>query len=118
MSATITGDNFGKAKSKVRGALRQAEQQAAEVGRDMAISICPVGEGQYGTHLFQTIRVEPQPSSHDVVAGDPGRNVRHTGWVEFGTERMAAQPFMSPTVPFIKAAFIGAIQRNVRGALR
>lgn len=117
MSARITLDNTSKAKRAVREGVKDAEAEAAEVGRANSVAICPVGEGQYGTHLFQTIRVEVQPTHHDLIAGDPSRNVRHTGWVEFGTEKTSAQPFMSPSIPLIKTELVASATRNIRKRL-
>lgn len=114
MGARITQDNTQKVKRIVAAAVKEAEVDAAEIGKVNAVSLCPIGEGQYGTHLFQTIEVVPDGAHTALKAGDPSRNVRHTGWVEFGTWRMAAQPYMSPTIPVIKAALVEKTTQNVR----
>lgn len=79
----------------------------AKVIAAAAKDIVPIDTGD----LQSTIRVLPGPkgarsSSALVVAGGrapSGNDVNYAGYIEFGTSRMAAQPFMRPAYDKFKA---------------
>ena len=48
--------------------------------------------------LRSTIRVEHRAGSGRVYFGDAGRGIDYHLYVEFGTSRMAAQPFARPAL--------------------
>lgn len=73
----------------VRGTLPIVQDMAADMRR-----YAPVLSGE----LVDTIRVEPGTAVHRIVIGDVAGGVDYHLYQEFGTSRMAAQPFIRPAV--------------------
>jgi HK97 gp10 family phage protein len=76
-------------KAMDTGAKRGVAEQADRAATD-AESMVPVDSGA----LAGTIRTEQSEMSASVVAGDD--SIDYPGYVEFGTSRTPAQPFMRP----------------------
>ncbi len=99
MPITTEIDNFDRVQTRLTGALKEVVYETADETAKIAISLCPVSdidEPGY-THLFQTIRVRGvNQYAADVVAGDVSRDVEYAPYVEFGTYKMSAQPYMRP----------------------
>ena len=55
-----------------------------------AIALCPVGDGREG-HLRDSIALTVEGDAAEVSASSP-----HAAYVEFGTARAKAQPYLSP----------------------
>lgn len=119
MSARITNNNFAKAKRQVEAAMESAERKAAEAGVGIVKSNTPVDlVTPDNVHLVETIRMERSVKYHSIVAGDvAGGKVNYAGYVEFGTEKTGAQPYMSPSVPFISRSYEAIATEELRRAL-
>lgn len=118
MSVEITEDNSTKIKELVRSALEAAKKDAAEDGKTTAVALCPVGPGKSGTHLKETIEVEGGGvGSVTLSAGAPSKGVDYTGFVEFGTYKDEAQPFMGPAIPVIEKSLAGHAKEEVGSKL-
>lgn len=118
MGARITQNNFSKAKRQVESAMERAETKTAQDGRDIIESVSPYDPYPDNTHVRETVRVERNVKYTSIVVGDPDRDVIYAGYLEFGTENMQAQPFVSPQVPAIKAIFSQHASSEVKGALK
>lgn len=104
---------IGAIRAGLRAATGRGVQRAAEHVADLARQLTPVDTGA----LRASIRVEAGPSetSRAVVAG--GSGVDYAVFVEYGTSRMAAQPFMTPAAKAIRvdvevAAELDALYRS------
>lgn len=99
MPVNIEIDDFDRVSARLKGALQQVIYETAEDMAKLAIGFCPVSaidEPGY-THLFETIRVRGvNQYAADVLAGDNTRDVEYAAYVEFGTHKMSAQPYMRP----------------------
>lgn len=119
MPATLDDRGFAKAKKVFSPAAARATKRVGEVGEQAAIGFCPVGDRPITRpHLYETIHLEGMGLAIDLVAGDPSEGVSHTGFVEFGTTDMPAQPFMNPAITVMESAVAGAFKEEVGGALR
>lgn len=103
------------------GPLSRALGQAANVFREDAKERAPVDEGT----LRDNIKQKRDPNPQDVTE----RRVVYVGkkawwwrFLEFGTEKQAAQPFMRPAFEAKKesalARFIEHLKRGIEGAAR
>lgn len=73
-----------------------------------AKGICPVDTGT----LRNSINSEVQD-----YTGVVSTNVDYAGYVEFGTYKMAAQPYMMPAAEIVGPQFVQAIETLVRSLL-
>ena len=89
---------------RMHAAVQSAAMQTAERARSMA----PVGDGRNGGHLQDSIshRVQSQGA---LVAGDVLSDNPHALYVELGTSRMAAQPYLRPAFTGNKARFLQSL---------
>lgn len=127
MTLTVSGQNKLLARLVDLRTVRLAQRTednvraTAEKIRDYAKDICPVGtpestgkRGYIGGSLQSSIRlqVRPRPTQHKISIGvsaggyvtnpNTGRKVDYALWVEKGTRKMAAQPFMLPAMEKFK----------------
>jgi len=108
--------------SRLDNAMDEALNEIAEKIRDDAKNFVPVDTGA----LQKSIRVEKKRRLEvSVVAGGggiinpkSGREVNYAGYVEFGTSRMRAQPYMQPALEKNMNGIPRIIKRKVEEALR
>jgi HK97 gp10 family phage protein len=96
--------------------------ELAEQIVDDAKALCPVDTGS----LRRSIRYERDPDGSIVIAAGGGgvvnprtrREVDYAAYVEFGTSRSPAQPFLQPALeknlPNLEGLFSGKIEESVR----
>lgn len=82
-----------------------ATREGAEIVKDEAQAIAPVDTGE----LRDSIHVEEDGDNASVVADAP-----HAVFVEYGTYKMSAQPFMAPAAHNTKGAVAQAEAEKVR----
>jgi HK97 gp10 family phage protein len=100
----------------------EALVELAERIVDDAKALCPVDTGS----LRRSIRYERDPDGSIVIAAGGGgvvnprtrREVDYAAYVEFGTSRLPAQPFLQPALeknlPNLEGLFSGKIEEAVR----
>ena len=100
----------------------EALAELAERIVDDAKALCPVDTGS----LKRSIRYERDPDGGVVIAAGGGgvvnprtrREVDYAAYVEFGTSRTPAQPFLQPALeknlPSLEALLSGKIEEAVR----
>lgn len=93
---------------------RATEQAVAESGRAMERGMKRLAPVDTGT-LRDSIRHRVEGTT--VTAG-PGREVNYAIFVEFGTSRMAAQPYVRPVAEAERHLFPERVRLAVRGAVR
>lgn len=95
----------------MRGGSADATRDMAEAIKDRAQQLVPVDTGR----LRDSIRVnELGPRSYTV---GPGDEVEYAEYVEYGTSRMAAQPYMRPAIELARQEFPRRVARQIRSEL-
>jgi HK97 gp10 family phage protein len=88
---TITTAGFDRIRAGLDSAIAVGVERAADRIVDTAQGLVPVDTGA----LRDSIRAEPVAPTHwQVIAG--GGDVDYAIFVEYGTSKMAAQPFLTP----------------------
>lgn len=92
-----------------RAAIDRGVQRAAGKIADLAQQLAPVDTGE----LRDSIHVEedPQPGFYRIVASAP-----HAVYVEFGTHKMQAQPFLTPAAQ--RVSLLEEISVEMRALIR
>ncbi len=105
--------NDERLKKEIPGALRKAikkaTKDAAIITKDIAMQECPVRTG----FLRSTIYYRSEgPFRYSV-----GATAGYAGYVEFGTQFMAAQPFLHPAFIEVHTYFFDYIVREINEEL-
>lgn len=90
----------------------KAEVEGLQLIADEAKSIVPVDTGA----LQETIRVEVEGETVNLMAGDD--NVDYSLHVEFGTVKMAAQPYMRPAIDTREEQAIQVMANNLERQIK
>jgi HK97 gp10 family phage protein len=115
MSATVRGAdkviaNMQKAAVAIEAAVGDAVREAAMlVEREAKINV-PVDTGRLRSSIASE---EKKPLLFEV-----GTNVEYAAFVEFGTSKMAAQPYLQPAVETVRAKYPDMIIEDVRVEIR
>ena len=104
---TYTG-SLSSLAAGIEAAVSEAVAAGAEVVADNARSVCPVDTGA----LQASIAVEQSGTSAEISA-----NTDYAAYVEFGTSKMAAQPYLVPSLLGNENAIIAAIAAGLGGAI-
>lgn len=105
MKISVSGNALGML-SGISSDLSGAMAQAAELVTESAKGACPVDTGA----LQSSITSSSSASSASVSAG-----TSYAAFVEFGTCKMAAQPYLVPSLLNNRDAIIGLIKSAVLG---
>lgn len=96
-------------KSKLQQKMERAVFKHLERADAYAHYIVPYGDGSDGGHLrdciFTHVKVRPGHVTGTLNARNP-----HAIYVEMGTSRMAAQPYLRPAIHLQKDNFISALR--------
>jgi HK97 gp10 family phage protein len=106
---TAVISRFGKAPTNLQEGITQAIDQLLQGGLTIATSRVPVDTG----HLKSTIKVDKTSE----LMGSIDASAEYAGFVERGTSRMRAQPYMAPAFEQIKRDAPEAIRNAVVKAL-
>ncbi len=87
----------------------EVEQAAFSVEREAKI-ICPVDTGR----LRASITADKKDELHYEV----GTNVEYAGYVEFGTKKMAAQPYLGPAADKVRQKYPRLVGNGVAQEIR
>ncbi len=115
--ANVTTDFYGldRMTARLSSNNRTARKVALEKGKKVAVERCPVsadGPSHGSKHLWETIRITGvNQYADDLVAGDEERE--HGPYVEFGTHKMPARPFMGPAADVVAASYPGEVARRI-----
>lgn len=83
----INADNVDAVKGGIRGAMQRALERIGMEAEGYAKDLCPVDTGRLRGSITHTT---------DGSAAYIGTNVTYGKYVELGTARMAAQPYLAP----------------------
>jgi HK97 gp10 family phage protein len=96
----------------LRKNVAKSTEDRANEGADIARGLCPVDTGA----LRDSIRVEKDEElGWSIVAGDGGA-ISYGQYVEFGTVKMAAQPFLTPASEQMRTPFLISMKDAVEVA--
>jgi len=105
------GRKFGQLKEHTQGVvLRNAAISGAMVMQNAAVRKCPKDTGT----LARSIHTEVTDQFNTRVMTEVGTNVEYGPYVEFGTKRMGAQPYLRPAFDNYKLLSI----KEIRAALK
>lgn len=107
VDVTYTG-SLSSLASGIEAAVSEAVAAGAEVVADNARSVCPVDTGA----LRDSIAVTQSGTNAEISA-----NTDYAAYVEFGTSKMAAQPYLVPSLLGNENAIIAAIAAGLGGAI-
>ena len=100
ISVNLNAGDINSLVQKITDRLPQAIMAGAEAVADSARGMCPVDTGT----LKGSIDVSGNGNSAEVFAG-----ADYAAYVELGTYKMAAQPFLVPALAAAEGAVISAI---------
>jgi len=115
---TVTGadkiaQELGDAADKLVPAIDAAVEAGADLIQDMAITLVPVRTGM----LKSTIHVEPTGQMMERLVS-AGQGITYAAYVEYGTRKMGAQPYMRPARDAREAEIVNLIAEAVAKLLR
>jgi HK97 gp10 family phage protein len=90
-----------------------AEVEGLNIIADEAKNLVPVDEG----NLQDTIAVQVEGDVVQLVAGGGDLPVDYQGYVEFGTSKMPAQPYMRPAIDNKQGEALKAVAANLEGQI-
>lgn len=103
IAITVAKDNLPTLIAAARGqASRIVRKTALDIERD-AKQTAPVDTGK--------LRGSIQTSFSDDLHAEVGTNTEYAAYVEYGTSRMNAQPYMTPAAERNRAAFEAAFKQ-------
>jgi len=116
---TVTGadkiaQELGDAADKLVPAIDAAVEAGADLIQDMAITLVAVRSGL----LKSTIHVEPTGQMMERLVRAGGGACTYSAFVEFGTRRQSAQPYMRPSRDAREAEIVNLIARAVLDLLK
>lgn len=107
MQIEIT-DNSGKVKEEFQAAVLRALEKCGLTAEGYAKLLCPVDTGNLRNSI-----------THQVDEGGPaaiiGSAVEYAAYVELGTSRQRAQPYLKPAVADHVATYKGIIENELKG---
>ncbi|RLD18800.1 MAG: hypothetical protein DRI69_09645 [Bacteroidetes bacterium] len=116
MTVTVRGisaviRNIAKLNTQIEEGARKAQMRAAlEVERE-AVALVPVDTGR----LKGSIDVQEVGDVLEVGSGvKAGSNVSYAHFVEFGTNKQAAQPYLQPAVEIVRHKYPDMIVNDVQ----
>lgn len=108
MKITLSGiDSLLKALSgeEIRGKVSKVVQKHGAAMHKAALRNVPVDTG----HLKRSITLEVSSMTAKVQ-----EHTEYGKWVETGTRKMAAQPFMKPALNSVEGAFVADLRKAVK----
>ena len=106
MSGVIFKDNSALALDTLRAAKEAALEEIGLAAEGFAKKLCPVDTGRLRNSI-----------SHATSGDDEyiGTNVEYAPYVELGTHRTPAQPYLKPAVAEHRDTYVAIIKRHMRG---
>lgn len=112
MGARIGKDNSRAMIAAARAAMVRGVEIGARLIENEAKARVPVRTGT----LRRSINTEVREQGNRVIA-QVGPNTEYAAFIEFGTSRMAAQPYMRPALDLMRAQAIAAVLLEIRKAI-
>lgn len=106
MSVEIREDNVDLAKAEIRAAYARALERIGMQAEGYAQDRCPVDTGNLRNSITHTT---------DGTAAYIGTNVEYAPYVELGTRRAAAQPFLKPAGTDHRGTYANIVKDELGG---
>ena len=104
MAKTLNGEGAAAMTDR----LKEITMKPAMVVRDEARDMCPVVTGNLKEHIF----AGPLTQRIGALVGVKG--VKYADWVEFGTSKMAAQPYFRPALNGTRPLYANMISGDLK----
>ncbi|MDN2452525.1 HK97-gp10 family putative phage morphogenesis protein [Lactobacillus sp. UCMA15818] len=104
---------FESSKGKARNVTASAMKATVAKAQQTSQKVAPHRTG----YLRNNIMVKPVKISGDTVTGEYDANADYSSFVEDGTYKMRAQPFMRPGVAAAKPFFYSTVEAALRGVM-
>ncbi len=103
-------NRFSSIAEQLPRVAKTEQRQAAEDIRDIAQQIAPVSSetGEGYVHLRDTIAVQEDGEALAVVTDKP-----YAGFVEYGTYKMGAQPYLGPAAEIVWPEYRTSLERAI-----
>lgn len=108
MSLTINEDNTEQWGEEFQAALLRGLESVGLVAEGYAKGFCPVNTGRLRNSVTHAI-------DNDEKAAYIGTNVEYGPYVELGTSRQKAQPFLTPAAENYGDVYRGIIEDALKG---
>lgn len=106
MSVEVREDNVDLAKAEIRAAFSRALERVGMQAEGYAQDLCPVDTGNLRNSITHTT---------DGTAAYIGTNVEYAPYVELGTRRAAAQPFLKPAATDHRGTYANIVKDELGG---
>ncbi|EJF01244.1 HK97-gp10 family putative phage morphogenesis protein [Liquorilactobacillus mali] len=107
-------EQFNVSKSKAKDVTASAMRATVAKAQQTAQSIVPVRTG----YLRQNIVVKPVKINGDTITGEfVASQADYASYVEYGTYKMRAQPYMRPAVASAKPFFYSKVESALKGVM-
>lgn len=106
MSVDVREDNVDLAKAEIRAAYARALKRIGMQAEGYAQDLCPVDTGNLRNSITHTT---------DGTAAYIGTNVEYAPYVELGTRRAAAQPFLKPAATDHRGTYANIVKDELGG---
>lgn len=102
----IVQDNTQLAKDAIRNAILSALEEIGIVAERHAKDKCPVDTGRLQRSIRHTV---------DELSVEIGTDVEYASYVELGTSKMRAQPYLAPAVSNHSDEYRQILEKHMRG---
>lgn len=99
--------SFDVSKTKARNETFKAVERTVKKAQSNSKSLAAVDTGYMRDH----INTQPTESHGDVITGSYESEAPYGGYVEFGTRKMSAQPYMRPGTKQAESFFYQELRR-------
>ena len=106
MDIEVREDNVDLAKSEILAAFARALERIGQQAEGYAQDLCPVDTGNLRDSITHTA---------DRTAAYIGTNVEYAPYVELGTRRAAAQPFLKPAATDHAGTYANIVKDELGG---
>ena len=128
MASVDITDNTGEARNELNAAIERALTQCGMIAEGYAKLLCPVDTGRlrgsivYATAFSHSEGEEPAEPKDYELHGAPaenevviGTNVEYAPYVELGTRKQKAQPFLRPAAEDHASEYGEIIESELKG---
>lgn len=110
IAVVITYNRLNDLASELHAEASRVVRKTARDIEEGAKSIVPVDTG----NLKNSIQVKEQDDLNATIGIHEGSHVEYAAYVEYGTHRMAAQPYLTPAAERARPSFNEAMERLLK----
>ena len=110
MSLQIKSDNREAFRSKLRAAIPVALEEIGLVAEGYAKRKCPVDTDRLRGSITHRVQSDDSGGRAEI-----GTNVEYAAFVELGTSRQKAQPYLKPAANDHKMVYAAIVRKHLQG---